>query len=246
MNCWKAPSKKKKMVFYNSENIKKEKFAEILQKINFCGHEYREGFYETQTSRLTLFCPKHKKLYETTFSNYKRSRVGMPCCAAERKSNALKSRVFSDSTREKMSQAALVRPTRKPLYPLNWRRCLEYREWEKQVRLNYGTCCVVTGKTSNIVLHHLQWGLKERYNPNNGIPLWAPIHKLFHDTFGYKKPTRSNFLFFLQTKKLYLFLKTFDMPISSQGQQECWQGSETRVYHPERVMKLHERLASGS
>ena len=32
------------------------------------------------------------------------------------------------------------------------------------------------------------------------------------------------------------------MPISSQGELGNSQGSETRAYDPERVMKLHERL----
>ncbi len=32
------------------------------------------------------------------------------------------------------------------------------------------------------------------------------------------------------------------MPISSQVNQEWLKGSETRVYNPERIMKLHERL----
>ena len=32
------------------------------------------------------------------------------------------------------------------------------------------------------------------------------------------------------------------MPISNQATSEKVEGSETRVYDPERVMKLHERL----
>ena len=34
------------------------------------------------------------------------------------------------------------------------------------------------------------------------------------------------------------------MPISSQAKSEDLEGSETRAYDPDRVMKLHERLES--
>ena len=41
---------------------------------------------------------------------------------------------------------------------------------------------------------------------------------------------------------VFLCRTTKSMPISSQGELENSQGSETRAYDPERVMKLHERL----
>lgn len=38
-------------------------------------------------------------------------------------------------------------------------------------------------------------------------------------------------------------LEKRDTPISSQGPQECGQGSETRVWSPERTVEPHERAA---
>lgn len=124
-----------------------------------------------------------------------------------------------------------------------WRRRPEYRQWEKAVRLKWGNVCAVTGLEINGDLHHLDSGVEGMYDP---IPLWAPLHVTFHKKYGYKRFTKRDFLVFLQDhdKELQELLEAFDMLISSQGQQECWQGSETRVYDPGRIMRLHERLAS--
>ena len=89
------------------------------------------------------------------------------------------------------------------------------------------------------------------YNPSNGILLEKRFHVDFHKKFGYTENTIDQF----QT-----YLKTLITSISSQAQQECWEGSETRVYdlsllplhalqpleplvvQVEKIMKLHERL----
>jgi len=48
----------------------------------------------------------------------------------------------------------------------------------------------------------------------------------------------------MQYKKFILLLLKGEivMPISSQADSKESEGSETRVYDPERIMKLHERL----
>lgn len=57
--------------------------------------------------------------------------------------------------------------------------------------------------------------------------------------YGYRNNTIFQFLDFL---KFLMKDSIKSMPISSQVFQEWKEGSETRVYDPVRVMKLHERL----
>ena len=76
------------------------------------------------------------------------------------------------------------------------------------------------------------------YNVENGILLHKSIHILFHKQYGYNANTLKDFCKFL----LFLCKLAKPMPISSQGKLENFQGSETRAYDPDRVMKLHERL----
>ncbi len=45
-----------------------------------------------------------------------------------------------------------------------------------------------------------------------------------------------------QLKNLENFKENPCTPISSQAHSEEWEGSETRAYDPERIMKLQERL----
>lgn len=73
----------------------------------------------------------------------------------------------------------------------------------------------------------------------NGIVLSKGIHTAFHDAYTYKNNTVAQFKEFI----MKLLNKEIVVPISSQGGPGGSQGSETRVYDPERIMKLHERLS---
>lgn len=189
----------------------------------------------------------------------------MPCCGKASVSKKLVERKYTPETIEKMRQGALNR-IRPASIGQDWRRSTEARKWEKQVKENWHNECAITGNKFNFEMHHFYSGarlvcsarscfayaqqntdnnLKLRdtflYHPSNGILLDKTLHVDFHKKFGYTKNTIDQFQTYVET------LKT---SISSQAQQECWEGPETRVYNLsllpslqlEKIMKLHERL----
>ncbi len=97
-------------------------------------------------------------------------------------------------------------------------------------------------KQYNLVVHHLM-GTDAYpdlvYNISNGLILCKDIHENFHKLYGYRKVTITMFQDFLFG---LLYLASFT-PISSQANSGGLEGSETRVYDPERIMELHERLS---
>jgi hypothetical protein len=95
-----------------------------------------------------------------------------------------------------------------------------------------------TKKKGDLVVHHL-YSAKTyphlTYVIENGIVL----EKEFHKTFQYTNNTVSQFKEFLM---LIIEENKLSMPISSQTSLKKLEGSETRVYDPNRVMRLHEFL----
>lgn len=231
-------------------------------------HVYIDGTYENRESPLIVYCPIHGNEHTTTFHNYSRSVTGMSCCGKKVVSEKLLKRQFSPETIEKMKIAATQRPARGGK-PRRWRENHDYRKWREAVLKKDNNQCVVTGlkkeKIGDLEVHHL-YGTKTfpklALEVNNGIVLHKKIHTFFHQKYGYANNTLEQFLSFL------LFLsKLFDsknqefMPISSQGELQNSQGSETRVDDPllffalppeterglgseakNRIMKLQERL----
>ena len=74
------------MVYKNSEKFKKKENENIRQLISSRNHLYLSGKYVTKKSALLILCKTHKEQFTTTFTNYKRSRTGLPCCGNEKKS----------------------------------------------------------------------------------------------------------------------------------------------------------------
>ena len=244
------------MVYHNNAEFKRRKFLLTLELIEFNGHYYVSGDYETKSSTLVVFCSTHLVEHSTTFDNYCRARHGMPCCGKAAVSKKLFNREYSPfanrrfaQTLDKMRQAAFER-IRPSSVGQDWRRTKEARIWEKQIRENWNNKCAITGKKSHLVMHHFFSGARYEtvdirnallYEPNNGILLAEYFHRAFHKEFGFQRNTFQQF----QT-----FVKSLETLISSQAQQECWEGSETRVNDPtilqslqlERIMKLQERL----
>ena len=219
------------MGYQNSDFFKMEQFLKTVELIEFNGHSYIDGDYHTKISPLTVFCRTHQVEHKTTFTNYCRSKTGMPCYGKAQVSRKFIRREYTPETLEKMRQAALNR-FRPVSTGQNWRRSTETRRWEKKVKEAWGNQCAITGIKDNLVMHHFYSGahcadkdLKLRdallYNPSNGILLEKAFHIDFHKKFGYTENTIDQF----QT-----YLETLIMSISSQAQQECWEGSETRVY----------------
>lgn len=235
------------MVYHQKKSVIIEITKKTMKLIEERGHEYIDGSYQNRSSRLVIWCPHHGNEYSTTFYNYNRSRTGCLCCGRQQVSDKLKNREFSAESLQKMTAAAQMRPYRGGK-PRRWRETHSYRKWRENVLITYENRCAVTGlkKQDGVCLevHHL-YGTKSypslSYVVENGIVLHHAIHISFHKKYGYNSNTLEQFLEFI---KFILEnpqnLQT--MLISSQGELENSQGSETRVYNPERVMKLHERL----
>lgn len=230
------------MPYNQTTKLVQEKTKKIFTLIEQRGHLYIDGQYKNRQSILIIYCPIHKNEYATTFYNYKRSSSGCLCCSKAKVSAKLKNRKFSQKTILKMSNSAYTRPNRGGK-PRRWRETFQYRTWRNFILQNYDSKCAVTGvskeKIGDLEVHHF-YSTKTYpnliYKVENGIVLHKSVHTLFHKKYGYNSNTLEQFCDFL------LFLNSESMPISSQGELENSQGSETRAYDPERVMKLHERL----
>ncbi len=256
------------MTFKTNEKFKNQQKLNILQLACLRNHVYVTGKYLTKESKLVIFCKNHKQHFTTTFTNYKRSRTGLPCCGNQKKSILLKNRIFTKKSLQQMKESAKTRKTKTRIIGNEWRRTKKYRVWEKMVRKQWNSECALTGykPTQNekdfLVIHHFYSFNKDfspelleflRFLPENGILICKVVHKAFHDLpkgdnywalpnhdkYGYRNNTIFQFLNFLES---LINTSIKSMPISSQVFQEWNKGSETRVYDPGRVMKLHERL----
>jgi len=227
--------------------------AKALAKMDEHEHIYLDGVFVNRQSPLIVLCEKHDVVHTTTFWNYNRSRTGLPCCGNAQKSEKLTGREFSPETIEKMRVANNQRPFRGGA-PRRDREKPPNRNWTKLIYANFNNTCAITGitlqkeegKPGNLVAHHL-------YNltvfphlatiPENGILMTAELHSAFHKRYGYKGNTLSQFKLFLldlvgglgeEKKELTL--------ISSQANLKKLEGSETRAYDRDKVMKLYKRL----
>lgn len=237
----------------SQENIENdtEKTIDIIESR---GHIYVKGIYQDRKSTLIVYCPIHEIEYTTTFYNYKRAKTGLDCCGNQLVSEKLIGREYTDETIKRMSEGAYNRPLRGGL-PRFWRKTSPYLKWKNNVFQSYNNECAVTGlkKDSSkgliLIAHHF-YNAKEYpaliLVENNGIVLEQSIHVLFHNTYGYRNNTLLQFKTFLSSPCPLLKekLEKMSMPISSQAKSEDLEGSETRAYDPDRVMKLHERLES--
>lgn len=232
------------MVYKQMEKQVYVKTKKLIHLIEQRGHCYLRGQYKHRQSILIVSCALHRHTYVTTFYNYERSVIGCLCCSHDRVRSKSKNRALSQKTRSKMSKSALTRPNRKGK-PFRWRNTSAYAKWRKVVLQNYNNQCAITGlvntKNNFLEVHHF-YNAKNYphlvYNIKNGIVLTKEMHILFHKQYGYSFTTLDQFCDFL----LFLHRTTKPTPISSQGGLENSQGSETRAYDPERIMKLHERL----
>nr|YP_005089833.1 HNH homing endonuclease [Dunaliella salina]ACS95097.1 HNH homing endonuclease [Dunaliella salina] len=135
------------------ESVKKEKEMDTLRKIKQKGHQKIEGNYQEKNSPLIVYCPIHDIVCETTYTNYKRSRTGLPCCGKEQTSKKLSGRIYSVSTIEKMQKASLNRPARSGSEARYWRKTNSYIQWRKEVFRRWNNECSITGlKSTQTVL----------------------------------------------------------------------------------------------
>lgn len=235
-----------------------EKFhQQMLDLIQARGHEYVSGkMTKSQNDECYIvYCPKHKckvliKNSELiSYREYNRRRFGCLECAKERQKQASTDKIMPQSAKDTI--AAFRRSQTRDGILRKFRKTSQYREWQRTVRENWGGECAITGiknppkgsDTFLLVTHHL-YGVKLSKVlstfPDNGIFIHREIHDAFHGLYGYNENTLDQFLEFLiklKNKEVEL-----DVLISSQTSPEGVGGSETRLYDPERIMKVHERL----
>lgn len=60
-----------------------DKNRELIELISSRNHILIAGGYENRNSKLCIKCLIHNTIYQTTATNYKKSKTGMPCCAKE-------------------------------------------------------------------------------------------------------------------------------------------------------------------
>lgn len=120
-------------------------------------------------------------------------------------------------------------------------------EWKRGGVLAYDNKCAITGlpveEVGVLSAHHL-YSVKNYphliYVVQNGILISQELHRIFHNMKKYYGNTIDQFREFLV---LLLWKQSQEsMLISSQANSGGLEGSETRVYDPDRVMELHERL----
>nr|ALO20955.1 putative HNH homing endonuclease [Microglena monadina] len=109
-------------------------------------------------------------------------------------------------------------------------------------------CCNRNSKTENwrfsgssFILYCAKENQDLIYVIENRIVLEKNLHTYFHKIYKFGGNTIDQFQDFL----LFILSEQEKTPftlISSQANPEGLEGSETRAYDPERVMKLHERL----
>jgi hypothetical protein len=242
-----AIASKKLIMVYKQTQEEIDRITEIT-KLNLAknNHSFIEGTYQNRESILVVWCHKHFEEVSTTFYNYNRCRTGLSCCGKARVRQKLANRVFTPETLEKMSVSASNRPLRGGK-PRRWRETNQYRKWRETVIADFDNECAVTGQkkvnTGDLVVHHL-YSADEHpdlvYVIENGILLHKEVHDSYHKKKGYGGNTLEQFQDFLLL--LLEPKQEASTPISSQANSEELEGSETRAYDPERVMKLQERL----
>jgi hypothetical protein len=221
----------------------------MVTLINSRGHQLISGkMAKGQRDKCyTVYCPKHDLTMETSFYNYNRSQMGCVLCGREIVSEKLTNREFDPETIEKMENSARLRPKRGGK-PRRWRETNDYRVWNASVRREWNNECAITGiKSTNqgdglLVVHHLIGASKNTslaLTVENGILIHNKLHTEFHLRYGYRNNTVEQFLDFIQK----ILNNEIVVPISSQTDSGGAGGSETRVYDPERIMKLHELLS---
>lgn len=78
------------------QTFRDKQFAKISEIARQRQHIIQKGNYETLASKVWILCRKHNYQYQTTFGNYQKSLVGIPCCSKERQRTALQDR-YRDS-----------------------------------------------------------------------------------------------------------------------------------------------------
>lgn len=72
------------------KTYKERSHQKLLQLARKRNHSILEGVYENINSIFLIKCLTHETTHKTTAHNYKRSKIGMPCCGRDLQSHAAK------------------------------------------------------------------------------------------------------------------------------------------------------------
>lgn len=265
-------------MFKLSIEYAQEKQKLVEEKASRLGHkivwsEYREGLNDQpggtlrseRLAVLKIVCVSHSteggQPTETTYHNYLRARNGLQCCGKASVSEKLMNRVFSEETKQKMSNSMkrvqATRPRAK-----DYRDSFEYDKWRKDSQeLGKYTCQITGVRPKALAVHHLfsMHAFKSiMYNSLNSVTLDSELHDIFHKIYGFKKPVTIHcFITFLEDlrdnlsfrERVYSLAnprslsnnnKKKETQISNPSFEQSNAGSETRVYDPTWIMELHE------
>jgi hypothetical protein len=237
------------MPFKNSEENINSWHQKMIELLSSRKHQLVSGKITSNQREkcYTVYCPQHDLSMVTSFYNYERSKNGCLLCGRDSVREQLSGREYSDETLEKMKVSARMRPDRGGK-PRRWRETHSYRVWNASVREEWNNQCAITA-TKNLVkgdgllvAHHLIGASKTAslaLTVENGILIHKDLHTIFHSLYGYKDNTVEQFMNFIKR----INKNEIVVPISSQAEPGGSEGSETRVYDPERIMELHERLS---
>jgi len=194
-----------------------------------------EGYIDIK-SKIQFFCNTCDNHFNTSVASYKNSKkTGCPHCKKITISKTQKGKDVSGETRKLLSLKAQGRKgslkgrfgKNHPAYKGTPNRdfnnpSTDYYIWREAVKQRFNRTCVVTGKKSNLVTHHLDgWNAypQRRYDITNGVLIHKEVHKLFHDLYGYGNNTEEQFNLFLKEQ--------YDKAISIQVLSTLKKGSET-------------------
>jgi hypothetical protein len=251
------------MNYKNSSDKIKAWHAEMLELIKFRGHVFISGELTNHQREKCYFvyCPRLAEPDHTmhvSFKNYKRSRNGCLFCGRDVVSSKLTNRTFSEETIEKMTIAANSRPFRGGK-PRRWRKNQAYRNWNLLAREQWKNECAISGYKQDentptdekkLVVHHLIGVSKEdclALVAENAILIHRDLHMTFYNIYGYRENTVEQFIEFLEKLKnnevnVSISSQSDSVSSVSEGEREESQGSETRGFDYDKIVRLQERL----
>lgn len=171
--------------------------------------------YKSVDDKITLSCLICQYSWESTVRSYKNCKNGCQSCKKEKNSLLHKNKEVTLATRLLIAKNRYGAGQKGSLFGIKgekhpcWKggygreknnQSTKDYEWKNAVKKKYNYQCVVTGKRTNLVCHHLNgWNCfpQQRYNVLNGVLLDRIIHKQFHDTFKYGNNTELQFEKFL-------------------------------------------------
>lgn len=194
----------KKLTRIDIEQLASERNHILLNAENF------DATYKNVNSEINMYCNTCGLNFNSTVHRYKNSKkTGCPNCKKIKTSLTHKDKQVSEETRKLIGEKASKRPgslTKKfgeehPRWKGGYGRDKNNRStndyiWINAVKAVYNKTCVLTGKKTNLHVHHLEgWNSApdRRYDITNGVVLHKEVHLAFHAEYKYGNNTENQF-----------------------------------------------------